>query len=310
VGAGGREVEGARRGGAGDEPTGVPGEEAEDERPAVAGSPDAGGVGARGVALAGPAARAAAAAVAGAPEVGATVGGGVVALAGWEPAADCGAADGEGSAVGGVVRTASQPSREGPFADWPAAGVPCVPAALAGEEPPAGAAGAGVPEATGVGAPALAAGVAGATTPAPGGGVLSPGAAADAAAACPATAGAASPGTPGTTAVAGPTPVAVAGRATTGVVRGTWRTAGIGGATCCTRAAAPAVTRCSISAERSGARPAHSRRRFNSRACEKTNSARIATPTRAANAAIAPIFVNVLESESASGKTVMNPGSV
>jgi hypothetical protein len=99
-------------------------------------------------------------------------------------------------------------------------------------------------------------------------------------------------------------------RATTGVVRGTCRTAGIGGETCCTRAAAPVLTRCSSSAARSGARPAHSRRRFSSRAWEKNSSARIAIPTSAANAAIAPICVKVLESESASGKAVMNPGSV
>jgi hypothetical protein len=239
--------------------------------------------------------------------MGATVGGGTVPLAGCAPAADCGAPDGEGSAVVVGVRTASQPSREGPFADWPAAGAIGEGVSALG----AAAAAAGAPPVTpGEGETgAVPAGVAGAITPVPGGGVLSSGAVADAAVS-PATAGAASPETPGTTAVAGPTPVPVAGRATTGVVRGTWRTAGIGGATCCTRAAAPAVTRCSISAERSGARPAHSRRRFSSRACEKTNSARIATPRSAANAAIAPIFVNVLESESASGKAVMNPGSV
>jgi hypothetical protein len=85
---------------------------------------------------------------------------------------------------------------------------------------------------------------------------------------------------------------------------------GTAGEACWTRAAAPALTRCSSSAARSGARPAHSRRRFSSRACEKTSSARIPIPTSAANAAIAPIFVNELESESASGKAVMNPGSV
>jgi hypothetical protein len=110
--------------------------------------------------------------------------------------------------------------------------------------------------------------------------------------------------------VAGPAAVADAERATTGVVRGTWRTGGIGGETCCARAAAPALTRCSSSAERSGARPAHSRRRFSSRACEKNSSARSATPTSAANAAIAPTCVSELESESAGGKAVMNPGSV
>ena len=113
-----------------------------------------------------------------------------------------------------------------------------------------------------------------------------------------------------TTRVAAPTALAAAVRATTGVVRGTWRTAGTGGTTCWTLAAAPALTRCSSSAARSGARPAHSRRRFSSRACEKNSSARIAIPTNAANAAIAPIFVNELESESATGKAVMNPGSV
>jgi hypothetical protein len=112
------------------------------------------------------------------------------------------------------------------------------------------------------------------------------------------------------TRVATPAAAAAAGRATTGVVRGTWRTGETAGETCCTRAAAPALTRCSNSAARSGARPAHSRRRLSSRACEKTSSARIAIPTSEANAAIAPIFVNVLESESASGKAIMNPGSV
>jgi hypothetical protein len=111
--------------------------------------------------------------------------------------------------------------------------------------------------------------------------------------------------------VAGPAAAAAAGRATTGVLRGTWRAdEGATGETCCTRAAAPALTRCSNSAARSGARPAHSRRRLSSRACEKNSSARIAIPTNAANAAIAPIWVTELESESASGKAVMNPGSV
>jgi hypothetical protein len=110
---------------------------------------------------------------------------------------------------------------------------------------------------------------------------------------------------------AGPA-AAAAGRATIGVARGTgtWRTDGAGDAACCTRAAAPALTRCSKSAARSGARPAHSRRRFSSRACEKNSNARIAIPTSAAKAAIAPIWVNELESESESGKAVMNQGSV
>ena len=63
----------------------------------------------------------------------------------------------------------------------------------------------------------------------------------------------------------------------------------------CARAAAAATTRCSCSAARSGARPAHSRRRLISRAWEKTSSERIAMPTIAANAAIAPTWVNVLE---------------
>ncbi|HEY2537216.1 MAG TPA: hypothetical protein VGI24_09570 [Solirubrobacteraceae bacterium] len=107
-------------------------------------------------------------------------------------------------------------------------------------------------------------------------------------------------------------PVAVAGRAFSGVVRGTCRTGGAPAwAGRPSRAAASALTRCSCSAERSGARPAHSRRRLSSRACVKTSSERTAMPTSAANAAIAPIFVKELDSDSASGKTaVMNPGSV
>ena len=49
-----------------------------------------------------------------------------------------------------------------------------------------------------------------------------------------------------------------------------------------------------------GARPAHSRNRFSSRACAKNSSASSAIPTSAAKAAIAPTFVNELDSESAS----------
>jgi hypothetical protein len=47
-----------------------------------------------------------------------------------------------------------------------------------------------------------------------------------------------------------------------------------------------------------------------SRACEKTSNERIAIPSSAAKAAIAPIWVSVLESESASGVSIMNPESV
>ena len=98
------------------------------------------------------------------------------------------------------------------------------------------------------------------------------------------------------------------GRALIGAARGTGRTAGTG---CCTRAAAAAaVTRCSSSAERSGARPAHSRRRFSSRAWEKNSSDSTAIPRSPANAARAPTWVNVFESESASNESVMNLGSV
>ena len=57
-----------------------------------------------------------------------------------------------------------------------------------------------------------------------------------------------------------------------------------------------------MSAARSGARPAHSRRRLSSRAWEKTSSDRTAIPSSAAKAAIAPIWVNVLESENASSE--------
>jgi hypothetical protein len=125
--------------------------------------------------------------------------------------------------------------------------------------------------------------------------------------------------TAGDTAVAGlaPTagcwPVAGTARALIGTLRGTGLTdwlgcAGVPG--CCRRAAASALTRCSSSAARSGARPAQLRRRLSSRACEKTSSERIAIPSSAANAAIAPAFVNSLESESASGVAVMNPESV
>ena len=49
-----------------------------------------------------------------------------------------------------------------------------------------------------------------------------------------------------------------------------------------TVAVACATTRCSSSRARSGARPAHSRRRFNSRACEKYNTERRARPKKEA----------------------------
>jgi hypothetical protein len=132
---------------------------------------------------------------------------------------------------------------------------------------------------------------------------LAPAAAAVAglAAAAEAVAGLAAP-----MAVAG---ASVIGRAFTGAGRGIGRTScvpGLGG----TRAAAAALTRCSSSAARSGARPAHSRRRLSSRACEKNSSERIAIPISAANAAMAPTFVNESESESASSEGVMNPESV
>jgi hypothetical protein len=107
--------------------------------------------------------------------------------------------------------------------------------------------------------------------------------------------------------------VAGAWRALSGTVRGTGRTDCAGWAAaagCARRAAASALTRCSTSAARSGARPAHSRRRLSSRAWEKTSSESTAMPSSAANAAIAPICVKVLESESASGGAVMNPESV
>jgi hypothetical protein len=76
------------------------------------------------------------------------------------------------------------------------------------------------------------------------------------------------------------------------------------------RAAASALTRCSISAARSGARPAHSRKRLISRAWEKASSDKIAMPSKEANAAKAPTSVNELESESASGKAIMDPWSL
>jgi hypothetical protein len=91
------------------------------------------------------------------------------------------------------------------------------------------------------------------------------------------------------------------GALTSGVLRGTTRAAATGAPLRCTRAAASVLTRCSISAARSGARPAHSRKRLISRAWENANSDKIAIPTKAANAAMAPTSVNELESDSASG---------
>jgi hypothetical protein len=106
-------------------------------------------------------------------------------------------------------------------------------------------------------------------------------------------------GTPGTTLLAGP--AAAAARTFSGVVRGTGRDV----CTACTpavRAAAWLLTRCSCSAARSGARPAHSRNRFISRACANTSNARMAMPSSAAKAAIAPILVIEFVSDSASGE--------
>jgi hypothetical protein len=101
-------------------------------------------------------------------------------------------------------------------------------------------------------------------------------------------------------------------RAFSGTARGTGRTACAAALGCCARAAASVLTRCSTSAARSGARPAHSRRRLISRAWEKTSSERTAIPSSAANPAIAPTSVNRFESESesASGVGIMNPESV
>lgn len=189
------------------------------------------------------------------------------------------------------------------------AGIPCV-------------AGAPVPPAGGAAEATVPAGVAGAMAPVPPAAGVLPGPAGVAEAGTP-VAGSASLGVPGATCpgapegtawpgrtrVATPMAAAAAGRATTGVARGTG-TGGTWGAACCTRAAAPALTRCSNSAARSGARPAHSRKRFSSRAWEKTSSERIAMASRAANAATAPTWVNEFESENASGKGVMNLGSV
>jgi hypothetical protein len=136
------------------------------------------------------------------------------------------------------------------------------------------------------------------------------GAPAAAAAAAAAAATCAGEGVAGASLPAG-SPVAVTGRAFSGVVRGTWRTGGAAVAGRPSRAAASALTRCSCSAERSGARPAHSRNRLSSRAWVNTSNDRTAIPTSAANAAIAPICVNELDSDSASSEVaVMNPGSV
>src|ERR1700722_13960878 len=71
------------------------------------------------------------------------------------------------------------------------------------------------------------------------------------------------------------------------------------------RAGASALTRCSSSLARSGARPAHSRRRLISRAWENASSESSAIPTSATNPAIAPTLVKELVSESASGRAVI-----
>jgi hypothetical protein len=330
AGAGGRDVEARRWGGT---EAARPVDWGEDSEEGVAPVGDVpGGVGARGIAAAGPAAaRAAAAAVAGAP--GAEIG---TELGDVDAEGPCGVlGDGVGAGLTAPVVGPGTVALGGGVpvvAGVAGAGVPPA-AGVVGAAVPASVAGASAPVPPARGAPPAAAGesaawpaVAGSAWPVVPGvawprvpgtawavvpGVAWP--------VVPGTAWAASPsgpggvggvGGPGTTRVAAPTALAAAGRARTGVARGTWPTGGIGGETCCTRAAAPAVTRCSSSAARSGARPAHSRRRLSSRACEKNSNARIAIPTSAANAAIAPILVNELESESASGKAVMNPGSV
>src|ERR1700722_536705 len=71
------------------------------------------------------------------------------------------------------------------------------------------------------------------------------------------------------------------------------------------RAAASALTRCSSSLARSGARPAHSRRRLISRAWENASSESSAIPTSATNPAIAPTLVKELVSERARGRAVI-----
>jgi hypothetical protein len=132
----------------------------------------------------------------------------------------------------------------------------------------------------------------------------------------PATIGAAGVSGPPAPAVAGPAvPLAmtVPGLGTGAsiwVARGTACGGGTGTLGCATRAAAPALTRCSSSAARSGARPAHSRSRLSSRAWAKESNDRIAIAASAANAAMAPIWVNVLESDSASSEGIMNLESV
>jgi hypothetical protein len=346
VGAGGREVD--ARPWEGTEAVRAADRDGEaDESPVVGDAPGdgvvaGGGAGARGVAPGEPTARAAAAAVAGAAGAGSGTPLGAVPAAGvpgggrggtGTPAAGTPAAAAAAAAAGvagaGVPPAAGTPAAVVPPASVAAASTSVapvreLPSGVVGE----GVAGTEVPVTAPPGAPGVsctpAAGVcpgvpctawAGAPCTAWAGAPCTAwaGAPEPAWAGAPEAAWAASPSGAGgldTTRVAGPAAAADAERATTGVVRGTWRTGGIGGETCCARAAAPALTRCSSSAERSGARPAHSRRRFSSRACEKNSSARSATPTSAANAAIAPTCVSELESESADGKAVMNPGSV
>jgi len=334
LGAGGRAVEGARAGGAGEvwaggrrvapsdpaPPEGGPPAPGDDASPpSVEGAGRGGGTGARGKAAAAPAT------VAGAGEPGAGEPAGVGADTGAEdePESDveavAGAVPGTGVKTGADAAPVGLGSGTLP-GSGDGEGSPDVRGATGsggtpGTAPPAAGAPAAGEAALGCGSDVLwgaAAGVADEGAPpgwAPelGGDKLAeaPAAAVAAAAAAATWAGEGVAG-----ALAG-CPPAVTGRAFSGVARGTWRTGGAPVAARPSRAAASALTRCSCSAERSGARPAHSRNRLSSRACANTSSDRTAIPTSAANAAIAPICVNELDSDSASGEaTVMNPGSV
>ncbi len=94
------------------------------------------------------------------------------------------------------------------------------------------------------------------------------------------------------------------GALTSGVLRGITRApeGGTGWLVRWMRAAASALTRCSNSLARSGARPAHSRKRLISRACENASNDSNAIPNSAAKPAMAPTSVKELESESPSDK--------
>src|SRR5215207_47236 len=80
---------------------------------------------------------------------------------------------------------------------------------------------------------------------------------------------------------------------------------GIDGARRVAVAVASATTRCSSSRARSGARPAHSRRRLSSRACEKYSSDSTARPKKAAMPTYTPYFSTWPWKESAS-RTMCN----